>query len=328
VSERVGLGLLGEPDIRGTVALAREAEAAGFESLWVSETRITRDAVTAVTAVLAATERLRVGTAAINVFTRGAALTAVTFSSLAELAPGRVVLGLGAGSPGPLEQQGLQFDRPLPRLREWVEAIRTAWRADGTVDFDGKHVTFRGLAPEVFPPVEPPIYLCTTGPKTLRYAGGAADGVMLDVLLPPAFTATARAALDEGAGGSYRGEVACALMTSVAGSRAEAAARVRPRLARYLVGFPELGAVMGVDTELLERLGRTAAEGGLEATFGDLPDEFVARFAVIGTPADCRERVAEYRDAGVDLPVLMPDAASFDAVIRTFAAQPAGRPQS
>ena len=94
----IGLGFLGFPDLRGMVRAGQAAEQAGFESAWVAETRITRDAVSAMTALLLGTERLRVGSAAINVFTRGAALTAISWATMAEAAPGRVVLGIGPGS--------------------------------------------------------------------------------------------------------------------------------------------------------------------------------------------------------------------------------------
>src|SRR5438874_12466168 len=123
MDRRLGLGFLGFPDIRSMVELGKQAEAAGFDSAWVSETRITRDAVTGVTALLLGTERLRVGSAAINVFTRGAALTAVTFATLAEAAPGRVVLGIGAGSETVLAQQGYAVERPLTRLRAFVAGV-------------------------------------------------------------------------------------------------------------------------------------------------------------------------------------------------------------
>jgi alkanesulfonate monooxygenase SsuD/methylene tetrahydromethanopterin reductase-like flavin-dependent oxidoreductase (luciferase family) len=125
----LGLGFLGFPDLRRMAELGRMAEAAGFESAWVAETRVTRDAVTGMTALLLGTQRLRVGSAAINVFTRGAALTAVTWATLAEAAPGRVVLGLGPGSPAPLQQQGYPFTDGVARLAEFTEAVRAAWAA-------------------------------------------------------------------------------------------------------------------------------------------------------------------------------------------------------
>jgi 5,10-methylenetetrahydromethanopterin reductase len=315
---RVGIGFLSHPHVRGMVEIAKQAEAAGFDSAWVAETRIARDAIVPATAIALGTSHIRVGTAAVNVFTRGAVLTAVTFASLSEVAPGRVVLGLGAGSPEPLAQQGYAFDRPFTRLRETLEAVRLTWQAGEQVDYAGQAVTLEGLLPEVRPEPLPPVYLCTSGPRALRYAGGAADGVVIDVLLPTSFIGAARALLDEGAGGRFAGEVACALLTSVADTRAEAAARIRPTLARYLIGFPELSDKLGIDEDFLDRCRSRAATGGIEAVLPELDDAFVGRFAVCGTAADCRERVEEYRDAGADLPILMPDPDSFAAVVRAF----------
>src|SRR4030088_1593502 len=97
VTAPLGLGFLGFPDLRAMVTAGQEAEAAGFESAWVAETRVGRDAVTGMTALLLGTQRLRVGSGVINVFTRGAGVTAITWATLAEAAPGRVVLGVGPG---------------------------------------------------------------------------------------------------------------------------------------------------------------------------------------------------------------------------------------
>ncbi len=97
---------------------------------------------------------------------------------------------------------------------------------------------------------------------------------------------------------------------------AEAAARVRPVLAGYLVHFPNLAAETGLEPEFLARLRDRARRGGLEATFELLPDELVSRHALVGPERACRERLEEYRAAGLDLPVLFPDPAGLDRVIR------------
>ena len=88
------------------VRLAQKAESAGFESVWVAETRITRDAVVPMVAIAGATAKIRVGSAIMNVFTRGPVVIAITFLGLDELAPGRIVMGLGTGSPLILAPQG------------------------------------------------------------------------------------------------------------------------------------------------------------------------------------------------------------------------------
>lgn len=319
MTDRLGIGFLSHPGVPSMVVHAQAAEAAGFESAWVAETRISRDAVVPVAAILYATQRLRVGTSAINVFTRGAALTAITAATLAELAPGRVVLGLGTGSPEPLKAQGFDFDRPFTRLREAVTAIRATWRGPWPVSYEGQTVALQELDPELRPDPEPPIYLCTSGPRALRYAGEAAEGVIVDVLLPTSFVAHARSLLDEGAGGEYQGELAAALLVSVADSRGEAAARLRPTLARYLVGFPELAQKLGLDPEFLARIGAVAESSGVAQVLPLLSDDLVCRFAVCGTGEQCRDRIGEYRAAGVDLPILFSEPNSFEKVIRAVA---------
>jgi 5,10-methylenetetrahydromethanopterin reductase len=311
----VGLGLLSHPDIRSMTDLARRAEERGFESVWVSETRISRDAVTGVTAVLLATRRVRVGSAAINVFTRAAGLVAVTWATLAEAGPGRVVLGLGGGSAVALAQQGLPFDHTVSRMREFTEAIRGAWTSPSPFTYDGRFVRLNQLAAEVRPHPVPPIYFCVAGPKALACAAELAQGVVCDAFLTPAYVRWARRNLDAAAAGrNYVGELAAALVLSVADTIAEAAAPLRPLLANYLVNFPELARFSGVDDELISRMRARTAAQGLAAAAQLLPDSVVAEHALCGTPGACRERVEEYRAAGVQLPILFPVGASLRTV--------------
>lgn len=312
---RLGIGFLGGPDLRATVALARRAEDRGWESAWFAETRVTRDAVTALTALLLGTERMRVGSAAVNVYTRGAALTAITWATLAEAAPGRVVLGIGAGSPGPLEQQGFAFDRPVSRLADYVAAIRLAWTAPPPVSFAGATLAFAGLAPEVRPATPPPVYLCVTGPRALDCAGRVADGVVLNAFMPPAYVTRARERLDAAAGGRFAGEIGGSLVVAMAPTVAAAAARVRPILATYLVHFPNLARETGLDPDFIAGLRRRALEDRLDHVLGELPDEMVSRHALVGPADACRERLAEYRAAGLGLPVLFPDPESLEPAI-------------
>lgn len=306
-SPRLGIGFLGYPDLRSLVEAGRAAEAAGFESAWVAETRLTRDAVTGVAALLLATTRIRVGSAAINVFTRGAGLIAVTWATLAEAAPGRALLGLGVGSETPLAQQGYTVNHQLGRLGEMVEGVRAAWAGEVPITRHGAYVQFRDLMLEVRPVPPPAVYLCVSGPRALTLAGRIADGVVLDAFLQPTFALHARSLLDAGAREqSFRGELAGAVVVSLAPNREDAAAAVRPLLANYLVNFPELARVSGVDPELVALLRSEAAAGGMEAASRLVPDELVAAHALCGPPAACRDRLAKYRAAGYELPILFP----------------------
>lgn len=317
---RLGIGFLGYPDLRSLVDAGRAAEAAGFESAWIAETRLTRDAVSGVTALLLSTDRMRVGSAAINVFTRGAGLIAVTWATLAEAAPGRAILGLGVGSEGPLAQQGYSVDHPVSRLRDVVVAVRSAWASSVPITTNEGSVRFMGLTLEVRPTEPPPIYLCVGGPRALTLAGQIADGVVLDAFLTPDFANHARGLLDGGApNGVFSGELAGAVIVSLADTREQAAAPLKRLLAQYLVKFPELARITGVDPELIERLRATSSAGGVEAASDLLSTDLVASHALCGTAQACRARLADYRAAGYDLPVLFPVPGSLDSCIRDLA---------
>src|SRR5829696_4761027 len=137
----IGLEFPGEPSVPEIMATASLAEQLGYESIWLPETRFTRDAIATTSAVATATHTARIATAVVNPFTRGAVLTAVTAATLDEVCGGRFVLGIGPGSPTVLERQGIRFDRPLVRLRETVEVVRRLLK--------GEEVSFMGKTMEV-----------------------------------------------------------------------------------------------------------------------------------------------------------------------------------
>jgi 5,10-methylenetetrahydromethanopterin reductase len=135
-NNRLGLGLLGAPAVLEMVELAQRAETYGFESVWVAETRLTRAGITPCAAIAMATTHLKIATGIVNVYTRGAVLTAVSFVSLDEVSQGCMIMGLGTGSPSVLKPQGVPFHKPLTRLRETIEVVQALIRGDA--------VTFRG----------------------------------------------------------------------------------------------------------------------------------------------------------------------------------------
>src|SRR6516225_7214799 len=148
--QRLAIGLLGYPGLHELAGLARSAERQGFPAAFMAETQLRRDAVSPLAAMLMATTRLKVGTAAVNVFTRGAGLLAVTWATLAEAAPGRTILGLGVGSASTLAQQGFDVAHPVGRLREYTEAVRLLWSGE-QVSYRGRIVTLREAQLEVRP---------------------------------------------------------------------------------------------------------------------------------------------------------------------------------
>ena len=320
--QRLAIGLLAYPSLRELVVLAQSAERRGFSAAFVAETQLRRDAVTPLAAMLMVTTRLVVGSAAVNVFTRGAALIAVTWATLAEAAPGRVLLGLGVGSASTLAQQGFEVSRPIGRLREYTEAIRLLWTGE-PVTYQGKSVTLRSAQLDVRPDPVPQVFHCVGGPQALRSAARLADGVILDVLLPPGQVARMIKQVHDGAGGGYTGEIGAGLMVSVADNWHEAADRIRPTLARYISRFPELTREMGISDELVGRITNTVGHYGPAAAASLLTDDLVDAVAVCGTAERCSKRIAAYRATGVTLPVLFAEPHSLHQVVADLAPLPA-----
>jgi 5,10-methylenetetrahydromethanopterin reductase len=301
----LGLELAGEPSVPEMKAIAQRAEALGYDSIWLTETRFTRDAITTTTAVAAATRRVRVATAIINPFTRGAVLTAVTAATLDEAAGGRFVLGLGPGSPTVLARQGIGFARPLARLRETVDVVRRLLRGE-EVSFSGETATarldFTPLRPEI------PIYLGVTGPKALALAGEIADGVILNGFVSLDYTQRAvdivRSAAREAGRDPDALEITASIVVSVDENARIARDVVRSQVALYLAEFPNVARESGVPEEEQRRIAAVRDREGSDAAAALVGDEIVDALTCSGTLATIREALERRREAGVQLPLV------------------------
>ncbi len=315
---RVGLAFLGAPRVPEMVRLARKAEASGYESIWVAETRITRDAVVPMAAIAAATERVRLGTAILNVYTRSPVVIAITFVSLDEVAPGRIVMGLGAGSPMVLTPQGHAFTQPLTRLREYAEVMRPLMRGE-SVSYAGKTIDLVDARIEdllssdaqiASDATSVPLYLGVTGARALELAGELGDGVLLNVCLPAEYVIRARDLIELGARRAGRDftaiEIGLMLVVSPDRDSRRGKDRARRFIALYLSLFPNIARETGLPPAWLERLSQAFHGDGVEAAARLVDDAIVDSLTAAGTPEECQARMDEYRRAGVDLAVMVP----------------------
>jgi 5,10-methylenetetrahydromethanopterin reductase len=326
---RLGLLFVGAPAVPEMVRLAQRAETRGFDSIWVAETRMTRDGFVPLAAIAAATERVRVGTGIVNVYTRGAVVLAVSFASLSELAPGRVLMGLGAGSPLVLAPQGVAWERPVARLREYVDVLRPLLRGE-EVRYDGEFVRLDGariedvLAEgEIGTAAPPPLWLGVTGRRAVELAGETSDGVLFNVCLPTAYLERAREWLAAGAARAGRDPAGVGLGMAIVVSPHEDSATGRARAHRfcslYLSLFPNIAKETGVDPAHLAEVQAAFARGGVEAAAAVLDPAVPERLTAAGTPAECQARLDEYRAAGVELPVLVALEDSVELAIDSLA---------
>ncbi|WP_245859300.1 LLM class flavin-dependent oxidoreductase [Luteimicrobium subarcticum] len=158
--------------------VARAAEAAGVQELWLWEDCFKEAGIGAAGAVLGATERLRVGIGVLPVPLRNVALTAMEVATLARAFPGRLVPGVGHGVQEWMGQVGARVPSPLSLLREHLTALR-ALLAGERVTVDGRYVHLDDVALDWPPTTVPPVLSAATGPRTLELVGQVADGVVL-----------------------------------------------------------------------------------------------------------------------------------------------------
>jgi alkanesulfonate monooxygenase SsuD/methylene tetrahydromethanopterin reductase-like flavin-dependent oxidoreductase (luciferase family) len=176
----VNLGVIFPPDLAPEqlrpVALA--AEEAGVGELWLWEDCFAESGIATAAAVLAWTERLRVGIGLLPVPLRNVALTAMELATLARLFPGRLVPGVGHGVLDWMGQVGARVSSPMTLLEEYARALRELLHGQ-TVSTSGRYVTLDAVGLTWPPEVVPPVLLGAVGPRTLTLAGTVGDGIIL-----------------------------------------------------------------------------------------------------------------------------------------------------
>jgi 5,10-methylenetetrahydromethanopterin reductase len=322
---RYGLLLAGAPAIPEMVEIARRAEANGFESVWVAETRLTRDAFVPMAAIAQATSTLRVASGIVNTYTRNPVVLAISFLGLEELAPGRITLGLGTGSPTVLAPQGVPFERPLTRLREYCEVLPPLMCGE-EVTYDGRFVTLAGariedlLMPESGGPrPDMPLVIGATGPRALEYSGSVADGVLMNVCLPTEYVASRLELVAAGAAAGGRTlddlEIGMGILVSPDADSATGKDRARTFIALYLSAMPNIAKETGLPEAEVTAIRSAFHADGLPAAARLVSDAVVDRLAAAGTPDECRARLEAYQAAGVGTIVMTPVPGTMDAVL-------------
>jgi 5,10-methylenetetrahydromethanopterin reductase len=305
---------------REIAQLMHQAEERGFEMGFFSETiELMRDSVTALSAVGLATSKLILG-ATQTVRLRSPVLMAQTLATLDELTGGRMTLAPGACTASHARVHALEPADPAQSLREYVESMRLLLTGE-KVSYHGTYVNFDevGLA---WTPVrkQVPLYFPATSRPGLRLACELGDGVILNAVCSPEYTANAIQIMRQSAEAAGRDFsqfliaqiVNCSIEDTHAAAldavRWEVATKMdpvqRPFIARpkMLVGEPYIRA------EDLPRFDEAYAKGGLTALVASVPDSYVEGMTASGTPDEVVARVEQYRQAGVRLPLLRPAA--------------------
>jgi 5,10-methylenetetrahydromethanopterin reductase len=328
---RVALYLQDKHPIREGMEYVQHAEHAGFEAVWQAESRLVREATVPMAAFAAVTERIGIGSGVVNNWTRNVGLLAATFSTLDDLAPGRVKLGLGAWWDPLATKVGINRRRPVEAMRETVEVTRRLLAME-RVTFHGEFVDVDDIEIVIVPgdrsPKNVPIYIAaTTGMRMMELAGEIGDGVLLNYLVGPDYN---RGALEHLAIGAARAgrtlddiDRPQLVVCSLDDDRSLALDRARELVTQYLGQQPHIGKASGVDPSLLEQIGRIftwpATQAQIEQAMALVPDDVVQLITASGTAAECRAKVQEYVAAGCTCPVLYPLGDDVPAMIDAFA---------
>jgi alkanesulfonate monooxygenase SsuD/methylene tetrahydromethanopterin reductase-like flavin-dependent oxidoreductase (luciferase family) len=259
--------------------LARTADAAGLDELWLWEDCFWGSGVATAAAVLGWTDRLHVGVGLLPVPLRNVALAAMEIATLHRLFPGRVGIGVGHGVQDWMEQVGARVESPVTLLREHLLALR-ALLAGEQVSVDGRYVRLDAVTLDWPPPSAPAVLAGATGPRSLRLCGEAADGTILTSSTTPDGVRAARLLVDEGRAAAGRTEPHPVIVYLLAATGPGADERLGAEL-RRTGDDPELG-VAGDARTVAEAVQRWAEAGAdtvvLQPTLDEPDPEAFVRF--------------------------------------------------
>jgi F420-dependent oxidoreductase-like protein len=271
------------------------AERLGYESVWVTHIAA-RDSLTTLMAYASRTERVRLGTGVMPIYSRKPATTAMSAAPVDEFSGGRLVLGLGVSHRPTMEAWfDEKIEKPVREMREYVAIVRAVLRGEDPPQGERFRSSFHFMGYEPRPEI--PIYIAGLSPGMLRLAGEIADGVVLWLCNPSYLRDVVVPSVTEGrerAGKELEGFDIVAAVPSAVTSEPE---EVRDKLRQELVPYFHLPFYRA----MLERSGFgddvAGADEGHPAS-----DRFLDALAAIGDPEEAVASVRRYREAGATSP--------------------------
>jgi alkanesulfonate monooxygenase SsuD/methylene tetrahydromethanopterin reductase-like flavin-dependent oxidoreductase (luciferase family) len=299
------------------------AERLGYDAVYVTHIAA-RDSLTVLAAYSSVTERVRLGTGVVPIFSRTPATMAQTTATIDEFSDGRMVLGLGVSHRVTVENwHGAEITQPIAQMREYLAAVRAILRGEPPPDGEFFPTRFQFVGFEAR--ADLPIYVAALSPNMLRLAGEMADGVMLWLCNPDYISDVVIPSVREGrerSGGSLDGfDVVAAVPAAVTDDPDAARGAFRQELIPY-ASLPFYRSMLersgfGVD---LAAFDEGMAAGDTERAKAGLSDGLLAALAGIGSADDARAAVERYRDAGATSPCVGGLAGTgFDATLEAVA---------
>jgi 5,10-methylenetetrahydromethanopterin reductase len=327
--QKAALYLQDSHDLRDGLEYSRYAEAKGFDAIWQAESRLVRDAIVPMAAYAAVTEKIKVGSGVINNWTRNIGLLASTFLTLDDLAPNRIICGIGAWWDPLAKNVGIDRRKPLTAMKETVTVLRKLLNME-RVTFNGEFINVTGIELDIVhgrkEPRNVPIYIGATGDNMMEMTGEIADGVVLNYCVPPEYNHKALELLSAGAKKSGRTlddiDRPQLVVCSVDMDHDTAIDTTRELLTQYLAQQPHIAKASGVSMDVVEKiqkiLGWPATHEQIKQAKHLVPEELIERITASGTPDEARKKVQEYINNGCTCPILYPVGGNVKLLIDTF----------
>ncbi|HOU43157.1 MAG TPA: LLM class flavin-dependent oxidoreductase [Anaerolineaceae bacterium] len=327
---KVALYLQDAHDLRVGLDYVRYAEQKGFDAVWQAESRLVRDAIVPMAAYAAVTEKIRVGSGVINNWTRNIGLLAATFLTLDDLAPDRIICGIGAWWDPLAKNVGIDRRKPLLAMRETVIILRRLLNME-RVTYHGEFVHVDGIELDVVhgrkEPRNVPIYIGATGDLMMELTGEIADGAVMNYCVPPEYNEKALELLSKGATKAGRRlddiDRPQLIVCSVDLDHDKAIDTTRELLTQYLAQQPHIAKASGVSMDVVGEiqsiLGWPATHEQIQKAKHLVPEDLILRITASGTPDEARSKVAEYVRNGCTCPILYPVGGDVKLLIDTFA---------
>jgi F420-dependent oxidoreductase-like protein len=307
--------------MRLPVELVQELERIGYDSVWTAEA-YGSDAVTPLAYLAAKTERIKLGTAILQIPARTPANCAMTMQTLDALSGGRALCGIGLSGPQVVEGwHGVPYGKPAVRVREYIQILRKIWARDEPVSFQGQEYQLPYTGPGATGLGKPlksilhgrqiPIYVAALGPVNIRTAAELADG-WLPVFFSPQRIDQFRPAIEEGFrragnGKSWKDfDIVCGVGVTITDDLPSAFAQQKPNIALYVGGmgakeknfYNQLVSGYGYG-DAAARIQELYLAGRKQEAEAAVPDELCDELALVGPEARIRERYKLWEDSPV-----------------------------
>src|SRR5712692_8945090 len=327
---RVAMYLQDKHEIREGMAYAQYAEQRGFEAIWQAESRLVRDAIVPMAAFAAVTTRVKIGSGVINNWTRNIGLLAATFLTLDDLAPDRIICGLGAWWDPLAKQVGIERKKPIKAMRETIEVMKRLLNME-RVTFHGEFHHVDDIELDVVhgrrEPRNVPIYIGATQMGMMELAGEIADGVVLNYCVPSEYNHKALQHIEIGAKKAGRTlddiDRPQLIVCSVDHDHHRAVQAAKELITQYLAQQPHIAQASGTPPETVKKVqsirGRRATKEQSQQPTQFVTNELMGHITASGTPDEVRARVEEYNRNGCTCPILYPLGDDVKLMIDTFA---------